>query len=108
MENKINIGEFDTLVGLYSVVKTKGSQGEIVSTFTEHSRVYARISTNVGEYVVNENLEQSVDLRIAIYKVKGLDTRWRVEVAEHMYEVTAIDPVSRVSPVCELSLHAID
>lgn len=108
MENKINIGELDTLVTLMSATKTKGTQGEIVSTFVDHSAVYARVSSDIGEYIVNENLEQSVDLRIAIYKVTGLDTRWRVRVAGHVYEITAIDPVSRVSPLCELSLHAID
>lgn len=108
MENKINIGELDTLVFLYNVVKTKGTQGELVKTFSEHSGVFAKVTRNVGEYIANENLEQSVDLLITIYKVSGLDTRWRVRVGNRMYEVTAIDPVSRISPLCEVSLHAID
>ena len=108
MENRINIGYLDTLVELYTPAKAQGTQGEIVRTFTKHSDVFAAVSRNVGEYIVNENLEQSVDLQITIYKVTGLDTRWRVKVAGHMYEVTAIDPISRVSPLCEVSLHAID
>ena len=108
MENKINIGGLDTLVTLFSVVQTRGLQGEVVNTVTEHSQVFAQVNRNVGEYVVNENLEQSVDLQITIYKVDGLDTRWRVQVGELMYEITAIDPISRVSPLCEVSLHSID
>lgn len=108
MENKINIGGLDTKVALYTTTKTKGEQGEIIRTYTKHSEVYANVSSNVAEYIANENYEQSVDLQITIYKVTGLDTRWRVKVADHNYEITAIDPVSRVSPFCVLTLHAID
>ena len=44
----------------------------------------------------------------AFNKVKGLTTRWRVVVEERSYEITGIDPISRVSPLCHLTLHAVD
>ena len=43
-----------------------------------------------------------------VYKVKPLTTRWRVVVEGRSYEITGIDPISRVSPLCHLTLHAVD
>jgi hypothetical protein len=56
----------------------------------------------------NGNLEDGNSLEIHIYKIPGLDTRWRVVVDGKPYEVRSVDMISRLSPVCVLSLFAID
>lgn len=42
------------------------------------------------------------------YKVAALTTRWRVVLDGKTYAITAIDPISRVSPLCELTLNIVE
>lgn len=108
MDNRINIGELDTLVLLRSCTITKGAQGAKKYTFQDYDRVYAKVERTVTETVTNTNLEEGQEISLTIYKVKALTTRWRVVVEGRTYEVTGIDPISRYSNFCILSLHAVD
>ena len=49
MENKINIGELDSLITVYSVAITTGQRGEKIYTPTEHSRVFAKLEQSMDE-----------------------------------------------------------
>lgn len=108
MENNINIGELDTLVTLQKGVVTTGAQGNKRLEFSDHSRVWAKVERNINEMVANSNLEEGNVIELTCYKVKDLDRNWRVLVDGLPYEITAIDPVSRVSPLNILSLRGID
>lgn len=108
MENNINIGELDTLVTLQKGVVTTGAQGNKRLEFSDHSRVWAKVERNINEMVANSNLEEGNIIELTCYKVKDLDRNWRVIVDGLPYEITAIDPVSRVSPLNILSLRGID
>ena len=108
MENRINIGELDTLVTIKSCAITTGTQGEKKYTFTNYGDVYAKVDRNVSELVANTNLEEGVYIQLTIYKIRQLDTTWQVVVNGLSYEITGIDPISRVSPVYTLTLHALD
>ena len=108
MENRINFGELDTLVLLRSCVITYGAQGAKKYTFQDYERVYAKVDRNVSESVTNTNLEQGVDITLTIYKVSALTTRWRVVLDGKAYEITGIDPISRVSPLCHLTLSIVE
>ena len=108
MENRINFGELDTLVLLRSCVITYGAQGAKKYTFQDYAEVYAKVERNISESVTNTNLEQGVDVSLTIYKVAALTTRWRVVIEGKTYSVTGIDPISRVSPLCVLSLSIVE
>lgn len=108
MENRINIGKLDTLVMLRSCEITYGSQGAKKYTFRDYAEVYAKVDRNVSESVTNTNLEQGVDITLTIYKVAALTTRWRVVLDGKAYEITGIDPISRVSPLCHLNLSIVE
>lgn len=108
MENKINIGELDTRVTLLQCVISYNSQGAKKYTFTEHSKVFAKVDRSVSENVTNTNLEQGVDVSLTIYKVDALTTRWRVVIEDKTYAITGIDPISRISPLCVLSLSIVE
>jgi len=108
MENRINIGELDTKVLLRSCEITYGSQGAKKYTFRDYAEVFAKVDRNVSESVTNTNLEQGVDITLTIYKVVALTTRWRVVIDGKSYEVTGIDPISRVSPLCHLTLRIVE
>ena len=108
MENRINIGELDTKVLLRSCEISYGKQGAKKYTFKDYAEVYAKVDRNVSENVTNTNLEEGQEITLTIYKVKALTTRWRVVVEGRSYEITGIDPISRVSPLCHLTLHAVD
>lgn len=108
MENRINIGEMDTLVQLYSVTMEKGNQGQISKVRQLHSSVFAKVERDIGEGVSEYNLEQGDTLMLTIYKVPALTTRWEVKVGEVMYGISSIDHVSRTSPLCILTLRTMD
>jgi len=108
MENRINIGEMDTLVLLRSCTITYGSQGAKKYIFEDYERVYAKVDRDVSESVTNTNLEEGQNIVLTIYKVPRLTTRWRVVVEGRTYEISGIDPISRVSPLCQLTIHAVD
>ena len=108
MENRINIGELDTKVLLRSCEITYGAQGAKKYTFQDYAEVFAKVDRNVSESVTNTNLEQGVDITLTIYKVMALTTRWRVVLDGKAYEITGIDPISRVSPFCHLTLNIVE
>lgn len=108
MADVYQIGEFDTLVGIRYKAITTGNQGQKTYAWTEHSRVWAKVVRSCTEMVDNGNLEDGRSLEVHIYKIPGLDTRWQVVVDGKPYEIRNVDMVSRISPVCVLSLFAID
>jgi hypothetical protein len=108
MENLINIGELDTLVTLLSPTPALGTEGEKKSTYARHSDVFARIDRNVAEQLAYDNYDGKDNAVLTIYKVPGMNTRWQVEIGGHRYEILSIDPITRVSPLCEVNVQSID
>ena len=103
MENRINIGELDTKVTLLRCDISYNQQSA-----KKYSKVFAKVDRSVSESVTNTNLEEGQDIALTIYKVSGLTTRWRVVVEGRTYAITGIDTISRVSPLCILTIHAVD
>jgi len=108
MENRINIGELDTLVTLFSPVAGIGTQGEKTFTYKAFRDVFAKIDGNNDEVINYSNLESEQNKVLTVYKVPEMTTRWRVQISGQMYEISSIDPISRVSPLCLLTIHSID
>lgn len=108
MTNEINIGELDTLVTVLECVVTTGAQGNKKSEHRTHSKVWAKVERTISETIGNGNLEENNTLEVTCYKIPGLTIRWRMIVEGVVYEITAIDPVSRISPLNILTLSAID
>ena len=108
MENSINIGELDTLVTIQEATLMQGAQGNKKTEYIDYLRVFAKVERNINEMVSNGNLEEGNSLEITCYKIPALTTRWRVIVDGIPYEITAVDSVSRFSPLNVLSLRAID
>lgn len=108
MENRINIGDLDTLVTLRSCTIGQTGEGGKVYNFRNFRDVYAKVDRRVNEQVNTGNLEEGDFVQLTIYKVAELDTRWQVKIDGVFYEITAIDPVSRYSPLCILTIHALN
>lgn len=107
MENLINIGELDTLVTLYAPASGRGAEGEKYSTFTEYAKVFAKIDRDVTDQLSYDNFDGRDSALITIYKVPTMTTRWQVEISGRRYEILSIDPVKRVSPLCEVSIQSL-
>ena len=107
MENKFNIGTLDTLVTIQKCVITSGEEGGKQYTFTDYANVYANVDLRANEQVSEGNLEQGEFINMTIYKISDLTTRWRVKYDGNLYEITGIDLIDRISPVCTLALHYI-
>ncbi len=107
MENKFNIGTLDTRIVIQQCVISLNDEGAKQYTFTDYQNVFANIDARANEQVSEGNLEQGEFITATIYKIPALTTRWRVKYDGNLYEITGIDNVSRISPVCVLSLHFI-
>jgi hypothetical protein len=107
MENKINFGQLDTLVTVRSCQITTGAEGQKKFIFSDFRDVYAKVDLNVSEVISNTNLEEGEYIQLTIHKIPELSTRWQIVLKGRNYEITGIDPVSRVSPFCILTIHAI-
>jgi len=108
MENRINIGELDTLVTLLAPSASLGSEGEKKFTYTPYSRVFAKVDRDTTDTLAYDNFDGRDNVSLTIYKVKAMNTRWQVSIEGKTYEILSIDQVSRVSPLCILSLQSID
>lgn len=108
MENSINIGELDTLVLVQKCILTHGSQGQKRQQWQDHSQIFAKVERNIDEMVSNGNLEEGNTLELTCYKIRELTIDWRIVVDGYPYQITGINPISRVSPLCIISLKAID
>ena len=108
MENRFNIGQMDTLVTLYAPQVSLGTEGEKKATFTVHSDVYAKVDSEVSDQLAFDNYDGRDNVSLTIYKVSGMSTAWQVGIAGKRYEVLSIDSISRVSPVCVVSIQSID
>ena len=108
MANEVNIGNLDTLVMLRSVTKGRSADGYKTTVFEDFRQVYAQVERRVDEQVNTGNLEQGDFVQLTIYKVPELTTRWQVKIGASSYEITALDPIDRLSPYCILTIHALD
>ena len=107
MESRFNLGEMDTLVTVRKGVQSTGSQGEKKFIYSFYRNVYAKVERNVSETIADTNLEQGDYIQLTIHKIPELTTRWQIVLAGRDYEITGIDPIPRISPVCVLTIHAI-
>jgi len=108
MENKLNIGEMDTLIQLVPMTQSTGAEGEKVWTAGTPRNVFAKLESNIDETIGDSNLEADRIVVATVYKVPDLNTRWRVIANGQTFEIRSIDPISRVSPLCQLTLNSLD
>ena len=108
MAVEVNIGELDTMVTLRRCVITSGAEGAKAYSFEDYSKVFAKVERRVEEDVQESNLEEGQTVDLTIYKVPALTTRWRVSIDGREYEITGIDPISRASRFCVLTLHVMN
>ena len=108
MDKAINIGTLDTLVTLRSCTLSQNAEGAKKYTFADFRNVYANIDRRINEQLNTGNYEEGDFIQLTIYKVPEMNTRWQVAIGSVSYEITAIDPISRLSPLCILTLHALD
>ena len=108
MDNRVNIGELDTLVTFYSVERTIGDQGQKTVRRTQHCRLFAKLEPLTDEYVSDDNLEARTGMTVTTYKVPGMNTRMELEIGGVPYEIKGIDPIDRMSPFCIITASTIE
>lgn len=107
MTTNADIGYMDTKVMLKSCVITRNEQGAKVKTYTDFREVWAKIDHSIDEQVSYGNLEAGELITLTIYKVPELTTRWRVGIDGADWEISSIDSIDRLSPICKLTLHSL-
>lgn len=107
MTTNADIGNMDKLVTLQACVITRNAQGAKVKTYADFRKVWAKIDYSADEQVAYGNLEAGNVIYLTIYKVRELDTRWRVLIDNVAWEISSIDTIERLSAVCRLTLNSI-
>lgn len=102
------IGDFVTKVRMQSCEVSTGDTGEKIYNWRCVRDLFAKVEVSVDEVIDNGNLEQGQALTLTVWKVPGLTTRWRVLIGGVPYSIEGIDPVSRISPVCRISVRSIE
>jgi head-tail adaptor len=108
MAGEIGIGDLDTLVTVQRCEISTGDRGQKVYNWKCVRRVYAHVDSSLSESVDDGNLGQDGSLILTMYKVEGMTARWRVIVGGKTYAVDRIDPISRISPLCEVGVSGIE
>lgn len=108
MNDGRTIGSMDTLIEIQQGKVVTNSVGAKRYVFELHSRVFASIDASDTEGVSNGNLAEGASLSVTIYKIGGLDTRWRVVIAGKPYQIDSLDNISRTSPICTLRVSSIN
>ncbi len=106
--NRINIGELDTMITVVAITQTIGAQGQKKRTTSTYGQVWAKLEPLTDETVSDDNLEAVTSMQVTIYKIPSLTTRWQLVIDNVSYEIRSIDPISRWSPFCTLSINTIE
>ncbi len=102
-----NLGELDTLVTVQEVKQTIGDRGQKKNTVVRRQTVFAHLERTTSEMIDDGNLESVEIVDLTMYKIPGLTTRWQLVLAGVPYEITAIDPISRMSDLMTVTARTI-
>lgn len=108
MQNdRFNPGELDTRITVLSVAQSLGDEGQKQKTPSVYGDVLAQVVQSTDDFVSDDNYEALTTVSVKIYKIPNLTTRWRLRIDGIEYEIIAVDPISRWSPVCVLTARTI-
>lgn len=108
MENgRYNPGELDTRITVLSVAQTRGTEGQKTKAQQTYGDVFAKVTPVTDDFVSDGNYEALTTVSVLLYKIPTMTTRWRLLIGGVVYEITAIDPISRWSPFCSVTARTI-
>lgn len=102
-ENRINIGELDTMITVVAVTHTIGAQGQKKRSASTYGQVWAKLDWQESEQVADGNLEDERVVEVSMYKIPALTSRWQILIDNIPFEIVQIDPISRWSPLCRIT-----
>lgn len=108
-DSVILIGDFDTLVTFQVPLRSNGTRGEVTMTYSDREPIWAKVERGIDEAVNNDNLEQTKNYQVTVYKseVEGLNTRWRVKIGQDIFEIRGVEPMDRMSLFCTMEVYSI-
>ena len=98
MPVEVNIGSFDEVVELLECVTTKDERGAKVESFQLAARRVAHVEISSAETDSDYNVVSERSITVTMYKVCGIDTRWRIRWRGRQYGIKSVQPVDRMSP----------
>lgn len=98
MADSVNIGRFDERITLLSCETTIGTRGEKVETYRPVRETVAHVEPATSESDASNNIFSGRSINITLYRVKEMDTRWRIRWRGKAYNIKTIDAVDRISP----------
>ena len=98
MADSVNIGRFDERITLLACETTRGSRGEKVETYHPVRETVAHVEPATSESDASNNIFSGHSINVTLYRVKGMDTRWRIQWQGKAYNIKTIDAIERISP----------
>lgn len=104
----VNVGEFDSIVSLYSVVEGRGSKGQKTEEWKHEGDIYASVKPLVTEQAYDYNQEQREVLEVTCWKDARITTRWRIEYGDSLYDIVEIDPGNRIDLHMQITVRRVE
>ena len=98
MADSVNIGRFDERITLLACETSIGARGEKVESYHPVKDTLALIEPATSESDAANNIYSGHSIYATMYRVPGMDTRWRILWQGKQYNIKTIDPIERISP----------
>lgn len=99
MADNVNIGKFEEIILLLACETTTDDNGEKVETYHPVKRTLAHVEPATSESDASNNIYSGHSINVTLYRVPGMDTRWRIVWKGKGYNIKTIDPIERISPI---------
>lgn len=100
----VNAGEFDEVIALYTVTRTRGAKGQLVETLTRQNDIYAKILHRMSDSIDDENDGMDDTVTIECWKNPAINTKWSAEWNGNKYNIVSIDMGDRISPFMTMTM----
>ena len=101
------LGTFDEAITLCEWSLSRGPEGQKIETYTDLALVYAKVLPTVTEGVYSDNQEAKETAVATIYKRDDISSRWRVRWNNKIYNIVAMDMLTRLSPYMKLTIEEV-
>ena len=95
MNDKVDIGGFDTRLDLLKPVVRRTSIGSVERNWEPAGHVYAAVQTGKATEEAGTEVRLVETLEATTYAVPGLDHTWRASKGGNLYEILSFEVVER-------------
>ncbi len=94
-KDRINIGDFDTIVNIQQSSRAKDSFGQVKEEWTALQKCFAKVEYSVKEISKGEQLDILETVEITTHYLRQLNTKHRVVIDDKTYNIIELKETVR-------------